>query len=373
MATASPSEPRIVLVHGNDEFQIDQKARELIKTRCAEAEANGALTTIRGDVDTIDQALTVIRQTLTAIQSLNMFSPQNVTWLREVTFLGGKVFKSEEVKESVEKLQETLSKGLGPEQMLLMTVSGKVDARSRFLKAVKPVAEVVEFSRTTKDWEVKEEAVSRLHAAFSEKGIEVANAPLQEVAARVGNDTRLMQNEVEKLDIYLGERRTLTLADVELMVPIHQEAQVYQLGDCVGSRNLTKAMQMLQQMETQGANEMGVMVTLHNTLREMAYLGACVHQREARVEDKGRFGNFIFLNEEAKEGFQRLVGDKTRSPFRIYQLGRQAQSFTPGQLDRMLRLSADTYDAFFRSSTAQFEQLRLLMVKLFYECMRKSA
>lgn len=373
MAASTPTDCRILLLHGNDEFQIDQKAREIIKTRCAEAEANGALTTVRGDADTVDQALEVIRQTLTAIQSLNMFSPQNVTWLREVTFLGGKLFKSEEVKASVEKLQDTLSKGLGSEQVLLMTVAGKVDARSRFLKAVKPVAEVTEFSRTTKDWEVKEESVSRLHTAFSERGIEAANAALQEVAARVGNDTRLMWNEVEKLDLYLGDRRKLTPADVELMVPIHQEAQVYQLGDCVGGRDLTRAMRMLQQMETQGANEMGIMVTLHNTLREMAYLGACVHQRMARVEDKGRFGKFIFLDEEAAAGFQRLVGDKTRSPFRIYQLGRQAQSFTPGQLDRMLRLSADTYDAFFRSPTSQFEQLRLLMVKVFYECMSKSA
>jgi hypothetical protein len=140
----------------------------------------------------------------------------------------------------------------------------------------------------------------------------------------------------------------------------------------VGSRNLNKAMQMLQQMETQGASSVGVMATLHNSLREMAYLGACLHQREARIED-GRFGKYIFTDEEAKEGFQRLVGDKTRSPFRIYQLGRQAKSFTPRQLDQMLRLSADTYDAFFRSSTSQFEQLRLLMVKLFYDCMRKSA
>lgn len=364
---------RIFILHGNDEFQIDQKARAFLKKQCPNAESDGCLTTIRGDVETIDQGLEVIKQTLSAVQSLNMFSPLNVTWLREVQFLSGTVFKSETIKESVEKLQETLGKGLGPEQILLMTVSGKLDARSRFLKALKPVAEIHEFTRTTKDWEIKEDAMQKLGDEFKQRKMSVTSNVIESIAARVGNDPRLMQNELEKLELYVGTDRAVSLEDVELMVPMQQEAQIYMLGDCVGNRDLNKAMKMLQQMEINGLSPVGVIATLHNSLREMAFLGACIHSGDARVEDRGRFGKLIFVNAEAEEDFQRLVGAKKRSPFRQFQLGRQARNFSPRELDRILRFSAETYDAFFRSGTPHFEQLRLLMVRIFYECVRKSA
>lgn len=371
--TKSPADARIFVFHGNDEFLMEKASRVFLQTHCPDAEANGSLSCIRGDVETVDQVSAAVREVLTSVQSMNMFCPLNVTWLREVGFLSGKLFKLESVKDCVEKLQETLGKGLSEGQLLLITVTGKLDARSRFLKALSSVAELQEFTRTTKDWEVKEDAVQKLSAEIKSRGMQADVTALQEIAARVGNDPRLMQNEMEKLDLYVGKSRAMTVADVELMVPLQQEAQVYLLGDCVGTRNLSKAMALLQQMETAGLSEVAVIATLHNSLREMAYLGACIHAGEARVEDKGRFGNLIFLNAEAEAGFQVLTGSKSRSPFRQFQLGKQARNFSPRELDRMLRFSAETYDTLFRSSIPKFEQLRLLILRIFYECVRKSA
>ena len=96
-------------------------------------------------------------------------------------------------------------------------------------------------------------------------------------------------------------------------------------------------------------------------------------QGEARVDDRGQFGKFIFLNSQAEAGFLILVGSKSRSPFRLFQLGKQARNFSPRELDKMLRFSAETYDTIFRSSIPKFEQLRLLMLRIFYECVRQVA
>lgn len=373
MASVPKKDARIVVFHGNNEFEIEKASREFLKTRCPDAESNGSLTTIRGDVDTIDQAVDVVKQTLMAIQSLNMFSAENVTWLKEAQIFSGTLFTHSEVKEAIEKFQETLGKGLGPEQLLLITVAGKLDKRSRFLKTLQKVADVHEFIRVTKEWEIKEDAIQKLGAEFKDRKMKADPKVLPEIAARVGNDPRLLQNELEKLELFVGTERSVTLQDVEWMVPMQQEAQVYLLGDCVGSRDLGRAMALLQQMETSGLNAVGVMATLHNSLREMAYLGACVHRGEARVEDRGQFGKYIFLDPEAQAGFQLLVGSKTRSPYRLYQLGKQARNFSPRELDQMLRFSAETYDAFFRSGISHFEQLRLLVLRIFYECVRKTA
>jgi DNA polymerase-3 subunit delta len=176
-----------------------------------------------------------------------------------------------------------------------------------------------------------------------------------------------MAQEVEKMDLYLGERRQMERVDVERMVGAHQESQVFELSDCIGSRDLPRAMELLARLETQGASPIGVMATLHNALREMGYLRALLGEGAARLEENGRFGKLVFLDEAAKEGFQTLVGDKTRSPFRLYTLARQSRAFTTGQMDRMIRMSSETYARMFRSTLAQYELLRMLVLSMFFQ------
>jgi DNA polymerase III delta subunit len=373
MPASKKSDKQIVILHGNDEFLVDQTARKVLAERCPDAEATGSLSTIPGDSDTIDQALNAIKQTLSAVQSFNMFSAENATWLKEVTFLSGPVFKSDEVKESVEKMQETLSGALGPEQFLLITVQGKLDSRSRFFKTLKDVADIRDFSKSSKPWEVEKESVDALRQQLDAMGIRASASVVEQMSARVGGDTRLMMQEVEKIDLYLGKRRELTLQDVEDMVGTQPESQVFQLADCIATHKLDKAMELLGRLENQGASPIAVIATLHNSLREMAYLRALIGEGSARVESNGRFGKLIYTDPEAKEGFQRLVGDKTRSPFRQYQLGQQSQRFTVGAMDKMVRLSSDTYASMFRSPLPQFELLRTLVLNIFYQCIKKSA
>ena len=67
----------------------------------------------------------------------------------------------------------------------------------------------------------------------------------------------------------MGDRRELSLEDVELMIGSHQESQVFELSDCIGRRDLPRAMALLSRLETQGASPIAVIATLHNALREM--------------------------------------------------------------------------------------------------------
>jgi DNA polymerase-3 subunit delta len=363
----SPASSNVVILHGNDEFLVDQTARKILGERCPQAEADGALSTIRGDVGTVDEAREAIKATLSAIQSLSMFSAQNVTWLREVTFLSGPVFKSDEVKSSVEHLQNAIAGGLGEEQFLLITVCGKVAKTTRFYKAVAKVAEIREFSKAEKPWEVEKEALGLLKEALSERGITAVPDALSLMSARIGGERRLLMQEVEKMDLYLGERRRMERADVACMVAAHQESHVFELSDCIGNRDLPRAMDLLARLESQGASPIAVMATLHNALREMGYLRALLAESAVRLDGNGRFGKLVFQEPAAQEGFQILIGDKKRSPFRLFALARQSQGFSLAQMDRMIRLSAETYARMFRSSFSQYELIRIMVLSMLFQ------
>lgn len=357
----------VIVLHGNDEFRVEERARSLLNLRCPDAAQDGSLTTVRGDVDTIEPAVEALKEVILSVQSSNLFNPLNVTWFREVSFLTGKVFQNEEVKELLESLQEIVEAGLQSGQLLLITVSGKMSAASRFGKVMKAAAVVEEFQKTTKEWEVTGEAMQQVSAEADRLNVTFSHDALSELAERVGNDTRRIRNEVLKLSLCRGDGK-VEKEDVERLVPLQQEAQAWKLSDCIGARDLPGAMCLLQRMETQGANPVAAMAMLHNSLREMAYLGACIHQGDARLQEKGRFGSFLFTDPEAEAGFQHITGDKKRSPHRMYLLGRQGRGFPVRQLDRILRLSAETYDGFFRRPLSHYEQLRLLLLRIFHEC-----
>jgi DNA polymerase-3 subunit delta len=359
----------IVLLHGNDDFLVEEAARAVLKDRCAEAEAQGMLGTVRGDVESTEQVLKAIRDTMVSVQTMNMFGSANATWLRGVTFLNGDLFKSQEVKEAVEKFQDALGKGLGPGQFLLITLAGKLDARSRFLKALGGAADVHDFSKTGKEADIKRQSVDSLREMLLNRRIQVGGEVLQDLAARCQNDTRRMMNEVEKLDLYLGERRQLRSEDVDLMVPAMAETQVYLIGDAIAARNLGLIMGIFQRMETEGESNVMVMAVLHNTLREMAFLRALLEQKAVSVSDRG----LVYREPAAEAEFQTLTGDRARSPWRQAQLARQSLSFSVAQLDAMLRLSAEAYSQMFRSSLPPFEQLRLLILRIFYGTLGKTA
>ena len=84
------------------------------------------------------------------------------------------------------------------------------------------------------------------------------------------------------------------------------------------------------------------------------------------MEGDGRFGKFAFADASGRDGFQALIGDKKRSPFRLYQLASQSRAFTAGQMDRMIRQSSHAYARMFRSSLGQYDLLRFLVISLLF-------
>jgi DNA polymerase-3 subunit delta len=368
----APSAPSpLYLIHGNEEFLVDQHAREVLKQLCPSAEADGVLTTLRGDVDTVDAALEIIKRTLTEIQSFSMFGDKNVTWLRDVKFLTGKVYTSADVKDAVERLLGVLEKGLGPEQILVISVGGKLTATSKVLKRFQALGGVAEFSKADKPWEAAKEDVAALRERLVAKGIQADSAVMEAFADRLGGDARMMVQEVEKVDVYLGERRRLTLEDLDLMVSPMREIAAYTFGDAVARRQLARAMYLLKQMETQKVSPIMLIAQLHNQFREMALYRSLIAKGLARLERKGSYGGKFAVSDASVNAIIAEVnGNRKPSPYRMAQLAECAMAFSVGQLDQMARMTAEAYQRQFQSSLSGFLQIEILLLRLLTPSMK---
>lgn len=73
------------------------------------------------------------------------------------------------------------------------------------------------------------------------------------LAANVGSDLQILENEVEKLVLY-KEEEEITAVDIALLSPYAAEASIFDLVDALGNRNSRKASLLLQQKFQEGAD-----------------------------------------------------------------------------------------------------------------------
>jgi len=80
------------------------------------------------------------------------------------------------------------------------------------------------------------------------KGAGIAADALSLLAACVGPNLRLLDQEMEKLATYLGSAGTVSRKDVERLVSSVQEANVFDMVDALGSRDGRRALQLLHRL-----------------------------------------------------------------------------------------------------------------------------
>ncbi len=91
----------------------------------------------------------------------------------------------------------------------------------------------------------------------AEKNGRISLQAAQLLAANIGNDLQILDNELEKLLLYAGERE-ITSEDVQKLCVYVAEASIFDLVDAIGSRNGKKAALLLQQKLNEGADPFGL-------------------------------------------------------------------------------------------------------------------
>jgi len=105
-----------------------------------------------------------------------------------------------------------------------------------------------------------------------EHGVNVEQDAARELVDALGSDMMLVANELEKLTLFVGEKKRITLGDVETMVLAAKQRSLYELTDAISSRDRTRALEVLQAILSSGDGEdaaIGHLYMLAKTFRQM--------------------------------------------------------------------------------------------------------
>ncbi len=215
---------------------------------------------VEGVVANAEEAYQACARTIEALQTIGFFGAEKVVWLKAANFLADdRTGASERAKQGVEDLLDLLRAGIAEEVTFLVSASA-IDKRRAFYKWLQKNGEVATFDKidVSKDgWE--DEVALMVTTRAKELGLAFVHEALELFVQMAGEETRQIGNELEKLHLYLGPRRTVELEDVRLLVPLSRKGVVFEIGRALERRDAERALELVDAQLEKGENAIGLM------------------------------------------------------------------------------------------------------------------
>ncbi len=325
----------LYLVYGDDDYLVGRKAKEWVQALCPESDQALGLEIIDGRVDVVAEAVASVRACLGALQTVGFFGGRKVVWFRDVNFLNDSVVgRSREVKDEIEHLTQLIKKGLQADQILVVSAA-KVDGRTAFFKACQAAGQVVQYATPERTEQADERARDYALEAFRARGLRpVSGDVVERFIEKTGPDTRQIEQEAEKLYLYLGDRKDIRDDDVQAIVSSSRESVAWDLADAVGRRELRRALLVLRQLLFQKESEVGLVIGLEGRFRDLLLLDDCRRRGWVRIEEQGRYQKAVWTG--GADG-ERALGSMKKDPrkthpYRTLLLLQQAARYSPREL-----------------------------------------
>ena len=339
----------LFLVYGTDDLSATRKADDIVARLCPPAEQAFGLETINPESGEklSDTVCAILRNTLEALMTPPFLGGNKTVFLRNAPFFNPltEPGKFADVKTEVDRLVDRLKAGL-PDGVAFVVLTDKVHKATAFYKIFQSQGEVHAFDEPEKDKEIQADLVPLVEKQLKELGLSMSAPVLNAFLDRTGYNLRQVTSEIEKLSLYLGDRKTATLADVQLMIAPVREGNFWDYADAYCMGNLAHTLQVMQRMFAQGESPIGLLIMLENRLREIVVLSDCLKRGWARVSG-GDWPKVTWSLPPAGEALLSALEKDPRkgNPFAIAKLASQANRYPPARWFRWLNAAVDAHAA----------------------------
>ncbi len=273
----------------SDRFVADVKARKLssgyvfigdeafFRKKCRDAILQQLVPEDVRELSVYDMDLgeVELREILDRARTPSLMAPFQVFFIRGVKNLYGRGKHDEEFAAI-----ESYFKDPNPDAMLVFVadhISIPADVRrmdltdkdryQRIRETLGECCTVLEFARVEEGDAVKW-AVETANA----EGVKLDVDAARELVDSLGGDMMMVANELEKLVLFVGEKKRITLGDVETMVLAAKQRSFYELTEAISLRDRGRALAVLGAILSAGDGEdaaIGHLYMLSRTFRQM--------------------------------------------------------------------------------------------------------
>lgn len=371
---ASKSPPKsstsLALICGEDEFAVKQRAKQ-IYAQWTEELGGMDHEIIDASVANSGEALRAMAKLREALQTLPFFGGGKVVWLRNCNFLGDeRAASAAAVTETLAEIAQEL-KEFPFENVRLLISAGKVDKRKVFYKTIDKLGKVENFAGLSvddRDWADQAEGWAR--KGIRERQKEISDEALAELVSRVGPNARQLDNEVEKLTLYVGGRREIEFEDVTAICTRNKMARAFALGDALGDRDLPRLLRRLDEelwevkLDPQ-KSEIGLLYGLISKVRAMILLKEMLREGWIKPDmDYNRFKAQLERVPASQLPEDRRFNPLAINPYVLYKALPQAKRYSQAELIRAMELLIECNHRLVSSSLDESLVLQQTLVQI---------
>jgi DNA polymerase-3 subunit delta len=155
------------------------------------------------------------------------------------------LLKEAQQMRDIEKLEAYIENPLASTVFVVSYKEKKVDGRSKLAKLLKEKAELFTakkmYDNQLPEW---------TNDLVKSKGYTISQRALMLLVDHIGNDLSRIDNEIEKVMVNLGGKKSIDEDDVERYVGVSKEYNVFELQAALVKKDLPKAIRIIQYFES---------------------------------------------------------------------------------------------------------------------------
>jgi DNA polymerase-3 subunit delta len=255
----------IYLYWGEDDFALTQAVKQL---RESVLDANWS----SFNYDKIfNDAPNAIVQGLNQVMTAPFGMGGRLVWLVETTIC-------QQCPETLlAELERTLPK-IPEQSVLLLTTRNRPDGRLKSTKLIQNLGHIREFSLIPA-WKT-EQLVQQVQSMAQDVGVKLNIAAAELLAESVGNNTRQLVNELEKLRLFAGDaKKPLDQATVAMLVTANTQNSL-QLATAILRRDGATALELVQDLINKNEPALKIVATLVGQFRTWLWVKLMVSEGE---------------------------------------------------------------------------------------------
>ncbi|HAG80693.1 MAG TPA: DNA polymerase III subunit delta [Cyanobacteria bacterium UBA12227] len=292
------NQQQIYLYWGEDDFAIAQAINQLRESILDPNWVSFNYDKILSDQP--DPVLVALNQIMTPPFGMG----KRLVWLADTTVC-------HQCSDSMLKELERTLPQIPQESVLLLTTRNRPDGRLKSTKLLQQYAEIREFSLIP-PWQT-EQLVQHVQSYAKTAGVRLTHRAAELLAASVGNDTRQLSNELEKLRLYAGNSaKPLDENNVANLVTSTTQNSL-QLAEAILNGNTVKALALVADLINKNEPPLRIVATLIGQFRTWLWVK-------------------LMVSEQERDPKAIATAAEVSNPKRIYFLTKEVQPFSLNQL-----------------------------------------
>jgi DNA polymerase-3 subunit delta len=231
----------IYLFYGEEDFMIDEGIQTIVD-KTLDGESKGF------NLDVVYGSKVDAKDVVGHASSFPMMGTKRVVVVKEFEKLAGTDTEKEVVAAYINKPLDST---------ILVLVSLEPDFRKKPFTDLRKRAELVE-CKPLYDNQVPAWIADRIR----HQGREASAEACRLIQAYVGNSLRSLQNELDKLYVFMGERKKIALEDIAAVVGATKGFTIFELQNAIGRKDPKDAIRILERMLEAGQSPQMVIVML---------------------------------------------------------------------------------------------------------------